>query len=498
MAAIFFIKVKDKSIFEKEYDSESRHQNFVFLLNLFTALMFVFIYINYQYNFEALTIKPEEVPKDDSILMQAEALTNYQIELLEKPSEELVNMKNPYDHIARSTNGVSYLYDVAYYDGAYYNYFGIAPIITLVLPFRLITGTFLHTYVFNFVFIVGIAISLASLYKKLINKHIKKISLCNFYLGYYAIFIGSNVLTLLRGAKYDIVVTSGIMFLLIAMNLAMSIYENGKAKYIKLIFLGISTALVVLSKPNLIVYYPLILLLALDSMKELKLKEKIIDSLFAIIPLGLFAILQMALNYVRFDNILEFGAKYQLTSFNMISCTSITFGKILAGILEYTFKTPLINPLRFPFVFVNKDTSLMMMNEVCYENRLVGLIGIAILVIYLFKKEILKEEKELKMFINLGIITSILAIIVSTCFGGICEAYSIDFKLILSIGAILIFLKGIDKNTENEFLKKGYIIACVLTIIMMLGIGLTTEMDFLLNYRSSVTVFLKNLFEFWI
>lgn len=495
---IFFVKVKDKSIFKTEYDKDSKLHNYRFTLNLITLCAFIFIYIVYQYNFESLTIKPEDIPKDDSILMQAEALANGQIELMEEPTEDLKNMENPYDHVKRSAERIGYLYDVAYYDGAYYNYFGIAPIITLVLPFRLITGTYLHTYVFNFVFIFGIALSLASLYKKLINKYIKKVSLCNYYLGYYAILIGSNVFTLLRGAKYDIVVTSGIMFLLIAMNLAVSLYEKPKLKYVKLILLGITTGLVVLSKPNLIVYYPLILLLILNSMKELNLKEKIKDSLFIAVPLGGLAIFQMVLNYVRFDNILEFGAKYQLTSFNMISCMSITFGKVIGGILEYIFRGPIVNPLKFPFVFVNRETSLVSMNEVCYENRLVGLIGIAILGIYFFKNHILKEEKELKNVINIGIIVSILAMIISTCFGGICEAYSIDFKVILCIGAILLFLKVIENDEKNEIVSKGYLIACIITIIMMVGIGLTTEVDFLVNYTSSVTVFFKNIFEFWI
>lgn len=498
VAAIFFIKIKDKSIFKVEYDKNSKVHNYRFVLNLITFCAFVFIYIIYQYNFESLTIEPADIPKDDSILMQAEALANKQIKLLEEPTEELKNMENPYDHVKRSVDGVGYLYDVAYYDGAYYNYFGIAPIITLVLPFRLLTGKYLHTFIFNFVFIFGIAISLYSLYKKLINKYINKISLCNFYLGYYAIFIGANILTLLRGAKYDIVVTSGIMFLLIAMDLAISIYDNPKWEYLKLSLLGLSTGLIVLSKPNLIVYYPIILLLVLDSMKNLKLKDKMADGIFIAIPLGILAIFQMILNYVRFDSILEFGAKYQLTSFNMISCMSITFGKVIGGILEYVFRTPNINPVKFPFVFVNRETSLVSMNEVCYENRLVGLIGIVILIIYFFKNYILKDEKELKYFINTGIIVSILAMIVATCFGGICEAYSIDFKLILCIGAVLLFLKAIEKDEENEILNKGYLIACIITIILMIGIGLTTEVDFLTNYTSDVTVFFKNIFEFWL
>lgn len=498
LAAILAIKIKDKSVFKLEYKKDSKKQNYGFALNLITVCLFVFIYIVYQYSFDGLTLVPEEIPADDSILMQAEALANKQIELLPEPSKELVEMENPYDHVKRGKEGVEYLYDVAYYDGAYYNYFGIAPIALLVLPFRLITGIYLHTYIFNFVFVLGIALSLSSLYKKLINKFISKISLFEYYLGFYAIFIGSNIFTLLRGAKYDIVVTSGIMFLLIAMNLAISIYDKHKWTKLKLILLGLSTGLIVLSKPNLIVYYPLILFLILDSMKGLNLKDKFKDGIFAIIPLGILAVIQMLLNYIRFDNILEFGAKYQLTSFNMISCMSLTFGKSFGGILEYIFRTPQINPLKFPFVFVNRDTSLVSMNEICYENRLVGLISIAIIFIYLFKNYILKDENELKSFVNVGIFVSVLAIIVATCFGGICEAYAIDFKLILCIGAILLFLKAIEKENNNEILKKAYIVACIITIITMLAVGLTTEVDFLTNYTSDVTVFFKNIFEFWI
>ena len=233
-------------------------------------------------------------------------------------------------------------------------------------------------------------------------------------------------------------------------------------------------------------------------MKDLKIKEKIKDIIVIGIPLGMLAIFQMYLNYIRFDNILEFGAKYQLTSFNMISCMSITFGKIIGGILEYTFRAPVVNPLKFPFVFVNRDTSLVSMNEVCYENRLVGLIGIAILLIYLFKNYILKDEKELKYFINTGIIVSVLAMIIATAFGGICEAYAIDFKVILTLGAVILFLKAIDKENENEFIKRSFLILSIITILMMVGISLSAEVDFLTNYLKSVTVFFKNFFVFWI
>lgn len=196
---------------------------------------------------------------------------------------------------------------------------------------------------------------------------------------------------------------------------------------------------------------------------------------------------------------LNFGAKYQLTGFNMMSCMSFTFGKIYAGLFEYIFKTPTINPLKFPFVFINTDISATTINEVCYENRLIGLIAIPILYAYFIRKNVMKKSKnaELNFIVELCIITSILGIIINSCLGGICEAYSIDFKLILSIGAVLILLKWIEMNSENSEINKIFLVLCVATLLIMIPINLTTENNFLTNFGSNTTVFLNNIFEFW-
>jgi len=495
---IFIIKVKDKSIY-KEYDKNSKSQHKIFMLNLIVFCGIIAIYLIYQFNPETLLIKKENISNEDALLMQTEALMNGQVELIPEASEELKEMENPYDNVERDRSGVPYLYDVAYFNGNYYNYFGVAPIITTIMPFRLITGMYTHTYIFNLVYMFGIVISLYFLYKKLVDRYIKKLSLFNFYLGYYAILFGSNILTLLRGAKYDIVVTSGIMFMLISINLAISIYENKKYKYLKLVSLGITTALIVLSKPNLIVYYSIIVLFLLLNTKEISLKEKIKDGIFMAIPLGMLAIFQMILNYLRFDNILEFGAKYQLTGFNMTYCMSFTFGKIYLGILEYIFRIPRINVSNFPFIFINTETCLNSVNEVCYENRLVGLLAIPILWVFLFKKNILdkSENKELKIFTRVCLYTSIIAIVLNTCLGGICEAYAIDFKLILCINAVILFLKLVEQSKNKKEVNKLFMIICLATIIIMVPISLTTEVNLLTNLRNPLTVYLKNMFEFW-
>lgn len=357
---------------------------------------------------------------------------------------------------------------------------------------------YLQTYMFNLIYVIGIVFVLYDVYKNLIRKYIKKISLCNFYLGYFAILFGSNILMTLRGEKYDIVTTSGIMFILLSLDLAMRIGMNVKYRKLKFIGLGISMALIVLSKPTYIVYYPLIVFLLWNNMSTFTNREKIKNSIYGAIPLGIFAIFQMIYNYVRFDNILEFGAKYQLTASNMQYCMMFTLGKAFSGILEYVFKLPLINLLKFPFVFMQQNETDMFMNEFCYEAHIMGLIAIPILWIFLFKKNILKKEnKELNILINISLITAITDIIIVTVTGGICEAYIVDLKIILCILAVILLLKNIQIRENKEDVNKIFVILCVITIILMFPSSMSGGNGWLGDITSPTTVFLKNMFEFW-
>ena len=58
--------------------------------------------------------------------------------------EELINMENPYDYSARQKEAPESLYDIAFYEGKYYVYFSIIPVITLFIPIYLCTGQFLN------------------------------------------------------------------------------------------------------------------------------------------------------------------------------------------------------------------------------------------------------------------------------------------------------------------------------------------------------------------
>ena len=86
----------------------------------------------------------------------------------------LKDMDNPYDTTARSQEGAvagqTARWDVAYYNGHYYVYFGIVPLLLMYLPFRLIFKapfpTALGIAVFAILFSVGSYILLSFIAKK--------------------------------------------------------------------------------------------------------------------------------------------------------------------------------------------------------------------------------------------------------------------------------------------------------------------------------------------
>jgi hypothetical protein len=56
------------------------------------------------------------------------------------PPPELVALADPYDPVQRAQAGNVGAHDATYYQGRYYLYFGVAPAVTLFLPFKLLTG----------------------------------------------------------------------------------------------------------------------------------------------------------------------------------------------------------------------------------------------------------------------------------------------------------------------------------------------------------------------
>lgn len=120
--------------------------------------------------------------------------------------------------------------DYSMYNEKVYSYFGLAPVVLLMLPFRLLTGTYITNFVTNLIFFIGMIFLFAKLYEKLVKRYVKKVTYFNYVLGFVTLLFSTLIMFFLRGGAHDVVTVCAILFTLLAYLLILSIYENPREK----------------------------------------------------------------------------------------------------------------------------------------------------------------------------------------------------------------------------------------------------------------------------
>lgn len=83
---------------------------------------------------------PNDVANYNCHVQQFDAFQKHQFHLNIVPDSRLAALDNPYDSQLRNTSGIPYLWDRSYFNGKYYSYFGIAPLILAYEPLYIIFG----------------------------------------------------------------------------------------------------------------------------------------------------------------------------------------------------------------------------------------------------------------------------------------------------------------------------------------------------------------------
>jgi hypothetical protein len=445
----------------------------------------------------------------DTMMLQTKSILDGNIDLGKMTDDKITSLENPYDITSRTRFDVNYLFDSAYYNGKFYQYFSILPVIFFMLPIRLITGYYVLSKVVNTFLFVILCILISITYKKVVDKFINKISLFNFILGYVTIILGSDVMNFTRGMMYDVPVTFGMISLFTVILIIFNLKETKKLTGIKLVFAGIFTGFVVMSKPSLIGYYILIFYLLYDYLKLYKDNKKVVIKRFLLffIPLSILGIIQMYFNYIRFDSIFDFGALRQLTVADMNVQTGFSIIAIIKGFSRFLFTLPHIEIFKFPFINTYDNNYYYMgFNEYEYENSVSGIFFIPIIWGLFLKNKLKKGEKEEKKLwhvANLVIITVCVLVTIISCFAGAAESYFIDIKLMLVIMSVVVLLKIIEKykvsdKIELEKYNQIFFILCIVSIFLVLPQSFSTEASSLENMYMPINIVLSNFFMFWL
>ena len=290
---------------------------------------------------------------------------------LDLPVDPKLMQINPYEPAERVAAEVSAYSDHAFYNGKYYMYFGVVPVILLFLPYLLITGQDLTTYHATQFFAAFAILGIFLLFRKLTKKYFPSISYLLFLSMTTAFATICVYFSIGTPALYCTATTSAACFSIWSIYFFVSsVYLTDaklRAKRVLLASLGsLCGAAAFGCRPSgalgafllVIPFFMEYLRTEIQSAKNEKaFLPKLILRIFLIgLPYVVIGLLLMYYNYIRFGTPTEFGQSYQLTvcdqskygSFFEQFSTVRTVNGILYNFIGFT---PIIG--EFPFVYYN-------------------------------------------------------------------------------------------------------------------------------------------------
>ena len=395
--------------------------------------------------------------------------------LLEEPSEDLLKLDNPYEYVKRDAEVGSgnFLWDHCFYNGKYYSYYGIGPVLALFLPYHLITGYYFPSGWATLMFsLIGI-LFLTKIYLAVIEKKFRDLPTNTVTAGLITLQLSSGIMfSAARPLFYELAIASGFMCVAIGAYLLMTsnILWDGKISYVRLGFASFFLGYAVLCRPTLAVYCIAALFFfagglkkALDGLeKRQKTRTFFKYAAVALVPLGIIALGQMVYNYLRFDNPLDFGIQYSLT-INDFTRAEFHWKYVLINMYAYLFNMPHFTPRKFTYLASSAErfgiNGYTFFDDAGKNLVSVGIIYRALpMFAYLFSGKALQHVEKKKrvlpiLLIGVTCILMPLAIIFSSWESGYAVRYNADFSWQMVIGALVVAFT-LYKSIKSESTKK--------------------------------------------
>ena len=443
-----------------------------------------------------------------------------QVHLLATPSEKLLAMENPYDWSARREAGVSYLWDHLLFEGKYYSYYGIAPVILLFLPYHMVTGEYFNTSAAVFIFGALGIVFLSLLYLEFCERFGKKlpnnILLCTFVIMQLSSGVWYNFMSPLF---YEIAQSSAFMFTVAGyfFLLRSGIIGEGKIKYRHIVLGTMMLSWAVLCRATTAVYCIAALVMLFwgfmkhrqtlgETYPNTKKKRKTEIAKYLVSTFICFVLIggiQVVYNWVRFGNPLDFGIQYSLT-INDFTRSQYHTDFVMIGIYNFLFAFPIVKPA-FPYVFSNFSTLDVNGYYFVANRNAVGLFIRALPTLgYLgawqaFKKLEKRERWQAVTIILAVCIAAPAAVIFSIWESGYGVRYCCDFawQMILGGAAVLFFLyvKSAEGQTRR-IMQYAFVFAAVVALFVN-GAMLYDYMN-KDGYLTTQFLSFERIFDFWI
>jgi len=274
----------------------------------------------------------------------------------------LAGLENPYDGSQREAAQVGYyLWDHLLFEGEYYSYYGIAPVLLLFLPYHLLTGYYFPTVWACFLFGALGILFLTKFYLCFMEKFFGGIRSSVILSGLLIIQLSTGIwFCFMNPLFYEIAQNSGFVcvtagaYFLISSN----VIGGGQIKNLRLAMSAVFLSLAVLCRPTLAVYCIAALLFIYAGFRKKQslytvgkgTKGKYYLPYFAsaLLPFVVIGSVQMAYNYIRFGSVFDFGIQYSLTINDFTSAQFHTHFSMI-GFFNYLFKIHFKKLLSYTF-----------------------------------------------------------------------------------------------------------------------------------------------------
>lgn len=445
-----------------------------------------------------------------------------QVSLLETPDPEMLNLENPYDLSERSDAGVSYPWDHLLFEGKYYSYYGIGTVLTLFLPYHMITGKYFPSLWATFIYsIIGI-VFLSLAYCTFMRKLFPKISNTTAVSGLTIVQASSFVWYCITiGNFYELAQVSGFAFLIAGTYflLRSNAIGDGKVSRVNICISTVLLSFSVLCRAALALYCIVSLLFIYSGVKKiirsaetptLKANKKPVITylLAAFIPFILIGSVQMIYNYLRFGSILDFGISYTMTIYDY-QHIQFHLPLVFIAIFNYLFTVPKVSSV-FPFITSNYDSLSVNGYYFLAGFSSAGLIFRAFPVLgYIFGRRAYKKSKNpdrrlAALIIISGCLVVPLIQMAMIWEYGYTPRYAVDFAWEMLFGAFAIIFVLYPKT--NNIYRKITDIVFVGSAVVSVIVNFALTYEFILAPASytqipvdiqSKLLSFGRLFEFW-
>lgn len=379
----------------------------------------------------------------------AKAMADGQLYLEVEPPQWLVDMDNPYDKGAREElqkqTGEEYLFDVAYYEGHYYVYFGVVPVLLFYLPFYLLTGASFPTAIGVLISCIAFILGITGLLDRFARYHFKRVSLGLLLLLQIPLVMCSGILYLI---KFPTFYSLPIMLALAFTVWGLYCWMRGRASekaWLWYLAGSLCMALVAGCRPQLLVFsllaFPLFWRKFITE-KHITTKKGIKEFICLIAPYAIVAIGIMMYNRARFGSFTDFGANYNLTV-NDMTQRGTNPGRFLPALFAYFLQTPSTTGV-FPWIQPTTfDTTYM--GQTIKEVTFGGIFAcLPVLWLLAFSRRILafrfrtRSTNTIASVVITMLVSGVIVALLDAQMAGILQRYYADFTLLFLVPVILL------------------------------------------------------------